>query len=136
VISGFKDFILRGNVMDLAVAVVIGTAFAGLVNAVVVNLFNPLIGAIFNAATLKDALPLNVGVATIGVGGILAAIIQFLITATVIYFAFVMPLNHLKKLTERKKEAGTEEATELPPTEAELLVQIRDLLATQAKSQP
>jgi large conductance mechanosensitive channel len=47
-----------------------------------------------------------------------------------------MPLNHLKKLTERKKKAGTEEATELPPTEAELLVQIRDLLATQAKSQP
>ncbi len=135
-ISGFKNFILRGNVMDLAVAVVIGTAFGAVVTSVVNNLFNPLIGAIFNSATLKDALPLNVGVATIGVGGILAAIIQFLITAAVIYFAFVMPLNHLKKLTERKKKAGTEEATELPPTEAELLVQIRDLLATQAKSQP
>lgn len=135
-ISGFKDFILRGNVMDLAVAVVIGAAFAGLVNAVVVNLFNPLIGAIFNSKSLEKAFPLTVGSATIEAGTILAAIIQFLITAAVIYFAFVMPLNHLKKLTERKKKAGTEEASELPPTEAELLVQIRDLLATQAKSQP
>jgi len=136
VISGFKEFILRGNVLDLAVAVVIGAAFAGLVNAVVMNLFNPLIGAIFNAESLNGAFPLTVGSATIELGTILAAIIQFLITAAVIYFAFVMPVNYLKKVTERKKKAGIEEATELPPTEAELLVQIRDLLALQAKTQP
>jgi large conductance mechanosensitive channel len=135
VIAGFKEFILRGNVMDLAVAVVIGTAFGAVVTSVVNNLFNPLIGAIFNAETLKDALPLNIGVATIGVGGILAAILQFLITAAVIYFAFVMPVNYLKKLTERKKKAGIEETTELPPTQAELLIEIRDLLAAQAKPQ-
>lgn len=133
-ISGFKEFILRGNVMDLAVAVVIGAAFAALVNAAVLNLFTPLIGAVFNAKDLVGAFPLTVGAATIEAGTILAAIIQFLITAAVIYFAFVMPVNYLKKLTERKKKAGIEEATDLPPTEAELLVQIRDLLAAQAKA--
>lgn len=130
--SGFKEFILRGNVMDLAIAVVIGAAFAALVDAVVKGLFNPLIGAIFKAENLVGAFPWTVGSATIEVGTILAAIIQFLITAAVIYFAFIVPMNYLKKLSERKKKAGIEEATELPPTEADLLVEIRDLLKAQA----
>ncbi len=130
--SGFKEFILRGNVMDLAIAVVIGVSFSALVDSIVKGLFNPLIGSIFDASSLVGAFPLPVGTAIVQAGSILAAIIQFAITAAVIYFAFVMPVNYLKKLSERKKKAGIEEATELPPTEADLLVEIRDLLKAQA----
>jgi large conductance mechanosensitive channel len=135
VLKGFKEFVLRGNVIDLAVAVVIGTAFTAVVNSIVANVFNPVIAAAFNAKDLIGAFPIPIGDSTIQLGTVLAAIIQFLIVAAVVYFAFVLPINHLKKLAFIKKQQPTPaETVKTPPTEAELLTEIRDLLAKQQTS--
>jgi large conductance mechanosensitive channel len=132
-LKGFKEFILRGNVIDLAVAVVIGAAFTGIVNAIVTSVFNPAIGALFNAKSLEAALPVTIpttggGVATLHFGAVIAAVIQFVLVALVVYFALIVPINYLKRISFRKQEQaiGPEE---VPPTELELLAQIRDLLA-------
>jgi len=134
-INGFKEFILRGNVIDLAVAVVIGAAFTGIVNAIVTSVINPLLGALFNSASLAKALPVVIPTtaganATLYFGAVIAAIIQFLLVALVVYFALVVPINYLKKLAfARQKQSADATPTDVPPTEAELLIQIRDLLA-------
>ncbi|GHD79367.1 large conductance mechanosensitive channel [Salinibacterium amurskyense] len=133
-LSGFKAFILRGNVIDLAVAVVIGAAFTAVVNTIVEAVFNPLIGALFNAESLATALPLVIPTAgeaeaTIYFGAVIAAIIQFLLVAVVVYFAIVAPMNYANKLADARKPKVVE--PEAGPTEAELLLQIRDLLAKQ-----
>ncbi|MEL0626230.1 large conductance mechanosensitive channel protein MscL [Salinibacterium amurskyense] len=134
-LSGFKAFILRGNVIDLAVAVVIGAAFTAVVNTIVEAVFNPLIGALFNAESLATALPVVIPTAggeaeaTIYFGAVIAAIIQFLLVAVVVYFAIVAPMNYANKLADARKPKVVE--PEAGPTEAELLLQIRDLLAKQ-----
>jgi len=130
--SGFKTFILRGNVIDLAVAVVIGAAFTAVVNALVASVFNPLIGALFNAESLETAFPLvipNAGGddAVIYFGAVIAALVQFLLVAVVVYFAIVAPMNYANKLAEARKAPAEE--TPAGPTETELLIEIRDLLA-------
>ena len=134
-IKGFKEFLLRGNVIDLAVAVVIGTAFTAIVNSLVTGIFNPAIGALFNAKSLETAFVVSIPTtsgetADLAFGSVIAAAIQFLIVASVVYFALVMPINHLKKVAFQKQKQE-EEATpvDVPPTEAELLIEIRDLLA-------
>lgn len=133
-LKGFKEFLLRGNVIDLAVAVVIGAAFTAVVNSIVDSVINPAIGALFNAESLATALPVEIptttgGVATMYFGAVIGAVINFLIVAVVVYFALVLPINHLQKASffNRKKQPEAEEAT--PPTELELLAEIRDLLA-------
>ena len=136
-IKGFKEFILRGNVIDLAVAVVIGAAFTAVVTAIVENLFNPIIGALFNAESLQEAFPLVIptvsgGEATIHFGAIIAAVLNFLIIAAVVYFVFVLPINTLKKRADAllaKNKTETENEAPLASTEVELLAEIRDLLA-------
>lgn len=127
-IKGFKEFILRGNVIDLAVAVVIGAAFTAIVNVIVEQLINPLLGLLFNAESLSTALVLTVGGAKFGFGAVLAAIISFLAVAAVVYFAFILPMNTFKERAEAKK--GTPEEEPAAATEAELLAEIRDLLAS------
>lgn len=131
-IKGFKEFILRGNVIDLAVAVVIGAAFTGIVNAIVGSVLNPAIGALFNAESLATALPVKIPTtsgetATLYFGAVIGAVIQFLLVALVVYFALVVPVNYLKRASFRKQQAGV--AEDAPPTELELLAEIRDLLA-------
>jgi large conductance mechanosensitive channel len=134
-LKGFKEFVLRGNVIDLAVAVVIGAAFTAVVNSIVENVFNPVIAAAFKAEDLVGAFPIPIGDSAIQLGSVLAAIIQFLIVAVVVYFAFVLPINHLKKVAFIKKQQPTPaETVRTPPTEAELLTEIRDLLAKQQTS--
>jgi len=134
-INGFKEFILRGNVIDLAVAVVIGAAFTGIINAIVTNVLNPLIGALFNSASLAKALPVHIpttggAIATLYFGAVIAAAIQFLLVALVVYFVLVVPINYLKKVTSARQKHGADEVPiEVALTEAELLIQIRDLLA-------
>lgn len=133
-IKGFKEFILRGNVIDLAVAVVIGAAFTGIVNAIVNSVFNPAIGALFNAESLATALPVSIpttsgGTATMYFGAVIAAVIQFLLVAIVVYFALIVPINYLKRVSFKKKQEGEVESEPAPPTELELLAEIRDLLA-------
>ncbi len=133
-LNGFKQFILRGNVIDLAVAVVIGAAFTNVVNALVNNIFNPALGALFNAESLNEALPVEIpttsgDTATMYFGAVIGAVIQFLLVALVVYFAIIVPINYLSKLSFKKKEAGIVDEKPAPPTELELLAEIRDLLS-------
>lgn len=136
-IKGFKEFILRGNVIDLAVAVVIGAAFTLIVNAIVAGLINPLIALIFQADSLDSVVWTVTGLTgnevVFSFGAILGAIINFLAVAVVVYFVFVYPMNRVKERAAAKAGLVEEEASELP-TEQELLLQIRDLLATPPKA--
>ncbi len=100
-LKGFRDFILRGNVVDLAVAVVIGAAFTGIVNSLVADLINPLIAAIVHKPDFSS-LVLDVNGGKIKYGNFLNATIQFLLIASVVYFFVVTPLN---KLIARLKPA-------------------------------
>ncbi|MFF2387554.1 large conductance mechanosensitive channel protein MscL [Agromyces sp. NPDC058104] len=129
-IKGFKEFIMRGNVIDLAVAVVIGAAFTAVVNSIVANLINPLIGLLFKAESLDEALVVTIGDAEFRFGAIIGAVISFLAVAAVVYFVFVMPMNHFKERAEAKRKAGQPDPEE-PETELAVLAQIRDLLAEQ-----
>ncbi|HEY9423409.1 MAG TPA: large conductance mechanosensitive channel protein MscL [Microterricola sp.] len=133
-LKGFREFIMRGNVIDLAVAVVIGAAFTAVVNSIVENFFNPIIGALFNAEDLAGALILELpGGGAIKFGAILASIITFLIVAAVVYFVFVLPINKMKEMQEAKRKAGIEDES-APVTELDLLTEIRDaLVASEGK---
>jgi large conductance mechanosensitive channel len=132
-IKGFREFITRGNVIDLAVAVVIGAAFTAIIGALVEGFINPLIGVIFQLGDLSDWVikvpTLSGGVSSFAIGAIVTAVINFLAVAVIVYFVFVMPMNHFKERQARK--AGVVEEPEPLPTEQELLVQIRDLLEKQ-----
>ncbi|PDQ34671.1 MAG: mechanosensitive ion channel protein MscL [Candidatus Lumbricidophila eiseniae] len=121
-IKGFKDFITRGNVIDLAVAVVIGAAFGAVVTAIVTRVFNPLIGLLFQADSLDSSLVLTIGDAKLQFGAVIGAIISFLLIALVVYLVFIYPMNKIMML--RKKTVADAELNEV-----ELLTQIRDLLS-------
>ena len=136
--KGFKEFLLRGNVIDLAVAVVVGAAFTGVVNALVNSVLNPAIAALFNASSLSEVWIVDIpttagGVSHIAFGAVAAAVLQFLLVAIVVYFALIVPINFLKKRAFKKKEEGTD--TPDVPSEVDLLVEIRDLLKAQAPAQ-
>ncbi|GAA4267601.1 large conductance mechanosensitive channel protein MscL [Frondihabitans peucedani] len=138
--KGFKEFILRGNVIDLAVAVVIGAAFTAIVTSLVTNIFNPLIGALFKAQMLDDALKVDIPTlgggkpATLLFGAVIGSAINFLIIAAVVYFCLVLPINHLLKTAFAKQKETEGTPTEVPPTDVELLSEIRDLLRAQNTS--
>lgn len=123
--KGFKEFILRGNVVDLAVAVVIGAAFTAIVTAIVEGLINPLIAVMFNAESLAS-LTWTIGNTTFGWGAVVAAVINFIAVALVVYFVIVLPVN-----TYQERRAPAEE--EAGPSEQELLTEIRDLLRDGAR---
>jgi large conductance mechanosensitive channel len=136
-LKGFREFILRGNVIDLAVAVVIGAAFTGIVNGLVTGIFNPVIALIFNAndlagagVILRDAEGTENDV-VLSWGLVLSALIQFLLVATVVYFALIVPMNYLKRVSFAKKKTGEDNPADQPPSELELLTEIRDLLRAQ-----
>ena len=131
-LKGFREFITRGNVIDLAVAVVIGAAFTSVVNAIVSGIINPLIGLLFKAETLDEAMKVTIGESTFMFGAVLGAIISFLAVAVVVYFVFVFPMNKFREHQAAKTAAGV--PTDEPLTEAELLTQIRDLLVEQNAS--
>jgi large conductance mechanosensitive channel len=131
VINGFKEFIMRGNVIDLAVAVVIGTAFTALVTSIVTSIFNPLIASIFQAESLSEALVITLpDKSQILFGAVIGALINFLLIAAVVYFVIVLPLNKLKEAQDRRRATGVPSAVMADPTtELDLLTEIRDLLA-------
>ena len=121
----FREFILRGNVVDLAVAVVIGAAFRRVVTAVVKDFITPLVAAIFGKPDFDD-LTFTINGSVFRYGNFLNAVLIFLTTAAVVFFFVVKPMNLL--LARRKpKEAPAPEA---PPEDIRLLTEIRDLLAT------
>jgi large conductance mechanosensitive channel len=126
-LKGFKDFIMRGNVVDLAIAVVIGAAFGAVVTALVEDLITPLIAAIGGQQDFSN-LTFTVNSSKFLYGAFINAVVAFLYIAAAIYFAVVLPLN---KLAERRaaKVAAGEPDPEPKPEEIILLEQIRDLLA-------
>ena len=103
VLNGFKQFILRGNVIDLAVGVIIGASFGAVVNSVVRDLLTPLIAAFWSQPDLS-ALSFMVHGSKILYGEFLNALLSFLIQATAVYFAIVLPMNSL--MTRIKKAPG------------------------------
>jgi len=123
-LKGFKEFIMRGNVIDLAVAVVIGAAFTGIVNAIVNNLINPLIAAIFGKPDISNVWHFTVNGADFFIGKILQATLNFLFIAAAVYFIFVYPINKLAERRARGREPEPEELT----TDQQLLTEIRDSL--------
>ena len=138
-INGFKEFILRGNVIDLAVAVVIGAAFTAVVNAIVSSIINPLIAIFWKPdanGTIGFTVPGLWGPVTFPISDLINAVIAFLAVAIVVYFVFVHPMNLMKARAAAK--AGVDKEPDEPqlPTEQELLVQIRDLLEKQAPARP
>jgi large conductance mechanosensitive channel len=122
VLKGFRDFIMRGNVVELAVAVAIGTAFTALVNAFSNSFIKPLVGLVGGGGRRGGTFTINGQV--FDWGGFISAVIFFAVTAAVIYFLVVAPMN---ALNERRQRGQVPEET--PPTQEELLTEIRDLLA-------
>ncbi len=125
-IKGFKDFIMRGNVVDLAVAVVIGAAFSGVVTSFTQNFVNPLIAA-FGGSNVNGLAWQIIGSnskTVMDFGAIITALINFLIVAAVVYFLVVTPMN---LLAERRKR-GEEPEPKAPAEDIVLLQEIRDLL--------
>jgi large conductance mechanosensitive channel len=122
-LKGFKDFIMRGNVVDLAVGIVIGAAFTTVVTAFTTGFIKPLI-QLMGGDSGVGAGAWHVGKVAFDYASFLNAIITFLITAAVLYFLVVFPLN---QLAERRKR-GEEPPSEAPSEEVQLLTEIRDAL--------
>lgn len=119
-LKGFKDFIMRGNVVDLAVAFVIGLAFAPIVSRIVEGLITPLISRIFGQPNLDSVGNIDIGKdAVLAFGPVFTAILNFLAVAAAVYFLIVVPMNKFKKPAV-EAESG--------PTEIQLLTEIRDAL--------
>ncbi len=137
----FKDFIAKGNVMDMAVGIIIGAAFTAIVKSMVDDLLNPIIGAIFGGADFTNYFVIlgegqfdsleaarEAGAAAFAYGAFITAVINFLIIAFVI-FMLVRYVNKVKEAAERKEEEAPAEEAPAGPTEIELLTEIRDSLA-------
>jgi large conductance mechanosensitive channel len=126
-IKGFREFILRGNVVDLAVGIVIGTAFGKVVDSLVSGLINPIVAAIFGKPDLSSVGNFSINHAQFSIGLILTAVINFVLVAAAIYFIVVVPVNKLRSRFEKPAEeilAG--------PSEVDLLTEIRDSLRNRA----
>ena len=130
-IKGFKDFILRGNVVDLAVAVVIGTAFGAVVAAFATDFIGGLIAAAGGVPDVSQ-LGFTLGEGNVIIGTTITALINFVIVAAVVYSVVVVPVQ---KLMERRKRGEEPEAVATAEDIA-LLMEIRDLLAAQAVPPP
>lgn len=122
-LKGFRDFVSRGNVVDLAVAVVIGGAFTLVITAIVDGFINPLIAAIFGKQDLTGVWNFTINNAEFSIGLILDAVLKFLIVAAAVYFFIVIPIN---KLRARRAQEPAEDAP--PPEDIVLLREIRDEL--------
>ena len=129
-IKGFKDFLLRGNVVDLAVAVVIGTAFGAVVAAFLRGIITPLVAAIFGKPSLAAVGNFTINKADFSIGLVLDALLNFVIIAAVIYFFVVVPVNSLMQ----RRKAGIEGEVESPSEDIVLLQEIRDLLSQRSNT--
>lgn len=143
VLSGFRAFLMRGNVVDLAVAVVIGAAFTSIVNSVVKGVINPVVGAL-GTKTLDSyssclkAPCTGTGASATGVrilwGSVLGATLNFVITAAVVYFLMVLPMSRFLARQEARRQAKEGAKDVVEATELEVLKEIRDALVAQRSS--
>ena len=141
--EGFKKFIARGNMIDMAVGVVMGSAVTTVVNAIVNSVINPFIAMIFGKPNMDGLLAITFTGATVSFGAVLGAILNFLIIAVAVYFCILVPINKFRDMTEAllaktklaEQKKADEEAASAEPTAEEqtvlLLQQIRDELAKQ-----
>ena len=128
-LKGFKDFIMRGNVIELAVAVIIGSAFTAIVTSVTDHLIQPLINSFGSPELGGLGFSITDDPATfLDFGAVITAIINFLIIAAVIYFGIIAPINALTEHAKRRQGVDPEESA---PTSEQLLAEIRDLLAAE-----
>ncbi|MCL5965461.1 MAG: large conductance mechanosensitive channel protein MscL [Deinococcus sp.] len=118
--QGFRNFILRGNVVDLAVAVIIGAAFGAVVNSMVADIITPIIGAIGGK---PDFSAIKLG--PIGIGKFINAVLNFLVQAAVVYFVIVVPMQ---RVMEKMNKHQAPAAPPAPPEDILLLREIRDAL--------
>lgn len=151
-IEGFKKFIARGNMIDMAVGVVMGGAVTTVVNSIVNNVINPFIAMIFGKPNMDGLLAITFNNATVSFGAVLGAILNFLIIAAAVYFCILVPINKFRDVTEallaktklaEERSKAEEEAAKEPEISTEepeisteeqtilLLRQIRDELAKQ-----
>jgi large conductance mechanosensitive channel len=124
----FREFVLRGNVVDLAVAVVMGAAFGAVVTAFVADIITPIIAAIFGNPDFSG-LQFTINGSVFRYGAFFNAVISFVLIATAIFFFVVKPVNALMA----RRKAKEEPAPEAPPEDVQLLTEIRDLLAAGAR---
>jgi large conductance mechanosensitive channel len=135
VFGGFREFVMRGNAIELAVGVVIGAAFTAFVTSIVTYLINPIVGAIFGKPNFDQLWDITLrhgsdptthtDDAILSVGHILTALVQFLIVAVAVYFVIVLPMNRLNERLARRKEV----VPQAPTADVQLLTEIRDLIA-------
>lgn len=128
-LKGFKEFMLRGNIIDLAIAVVIGTAFTALVTSVVANLINPLIAAVGGDSVdgLAHRLVRDNPKSVLDLGAVISAVVTFVLIAAVVYVVLVVPM---RRLTVLRARVPVDEPAVAPSEDVVLLREIRDLLAT------
>ena len=121
----FKEFIAKGNVMTMAVGIIIGGAFTAIINSVVADVISPIIGLILGGTDFSE-LSFGVGDAQIMIGNLINAIITFILTAVVLFFI----IKSFNKFDERKKKEEEPAPEEEPavPEDIQLLSEIRDLL--------
>ena len=127
-IKGFREFIMRGNVIDMAIGIIIGAAFTPIVTAISDMLMN-IIAGLIGAPNFDSVLQFSINDAVIQPGTILTALVNFLLVAAALYFFVVMPMNKFNDRIHRNDEA-IEEAVD---ANTELLTEIRDLLKEQQK---
>ena len=129
--KGFKDFVMQGNVIDLAVGVVIGSAFTALITAFVDNPIQPVINVFGGANVDGLAFTITNESTKVDIGAILSAVIAFLITAAVVYFVFVLPITKAREFDRKRRGIQEEDESGGTPEDVVLLSEIRDLLRTQ-----
>ena len=139
IIQEFKEFIMRGNVMDMAIGVIIATAFGAITTSLINNILMPLIGKLIGDIDLAkwnivltpavmDGETVVKEAVVLGLGTFVTAVINFILIALVV-FMIVKVMNKMKAKMEKKKEKEEEPAPPEPSAEEKLLVEIRDLLA-------
>ena len=128
-LQGFKEFVARGNAVDLAVGVVIGAAFGGVVTAIVEKVLNPLVAGIVGQPNFDDVLAFTLGDATVQPGAVVTALVNFVLVAGAIYDLVVTPMN---RLAARRRDEDAEPAA--PADDVRVLTEIRDLLAAQTRT--
>ena len=127
-LKGFRDFLLRGNVLDLAIGIVVGGAFTAVVTGLTDGLLSPLIALIFGQPDLTG-IHFALRGTDFPIGQFLHALLNFVLVATALYFVVVVPVKKLQaKLAKPAPDAGPEE----PTPDVALLTEIRDLLANRA----
>ncbi|UQV58821.1 large conductance mechanosensitive channel protein MscL [Corynebacterium pseudodiphtheriticum] len=129
-LQGFKEFIMRGNVIELSTAVIIGSAFTAIVTSVSDHIINPLIASFGSADVSGLGFHVNPNneATFLDFGAVITAVINFFIVASIVYFLIIMPINKLEKARKRSLGIGSDDDKDPAATTEELLAEIRDLL--------